>query len=208
MKLIGMYDSPFVRRVAVSMKLLGIPFDHLNWSVGVEFEEIRRYSALGRVPTLVLDEGEALTESAAILDYLDTRVGPERALVPAGAVARREVLQRIALAIGAAEKARDQVYERVFRPPAKQHAPWVERCALQMHGALGEAERRTALTEDGGVVPGRLTQAEITLSCAWSFISDAVALDATRYPLLGAVAARCERLPEFVATRMAFSPPA
>jgi glutathione S-transferase len=207
MKLIGMFDSPFVRRVAVSMKLLAIPFEHLNWSVGAQFDEIRCYSPLGRVPTLVLDDGEALTESAAILDYLDTLVGPDRALVPAGGEARREVLQRVALAIGAAEKARDQVYERVFRPPAKRHAPWIERCALQMHGALGEAERRSALTGEGGVVPGRLTQAEITLTCAWTFASDAVVLDPARYPVVAALAARCELLPEFVATRMAFSPP-
>jgi glutathione S-transferase len=68
MLLIGMFDSPFVRRVAVSMKLLGIPFEHGNWSIGRDFDRIREYNPLGRVPTLVTNDGEKLMESAAILD--------------------------------------------------------------------------------------------------------------------------------------------
>jgi len=62
MILIGMFDSPFVRRVAVSMHLLDLPFEHRNWSVGKDFDQIRRYNPLGRVPTLVLDDGESLIE--------------------------------------------------------------------------------------------------------------------------------------------------
>jgi glutathione S-transferase len=82
MLLIGMFDSPFVRRVAVSMKLLEIPFEHANWSIGKDFDRIREYNPLGRVPTLVTNEGERLMESGAILDYLDEIAGPERALLP------------------------------------------------------------------------------------------------------------------------------
>ena len=82
MILIGMFDSPFVRRVAVSMNLLDIPFEHRNWSVGKDFELIRRFNPLGRVPTLVTDDDDALVDSAAILDYLDDYVGPDRALLP------------------------------------------------------------------------------------------------------------------------------
>ena len=81
MILIGMFDSPFTRRVAISATLLGIPFEHRNWSVGKDFERIRRYNPLGRVPTLVLDSGEALVESAMILDWLDQQIGPARAIV-------------------------------------------------------------------------------------------------------------------------------
>ena len=102
--LIGMFDSPFVRRVAVSMRLLGLPFEHRDWSVGRDFERIRAFNPLGRVPTLVLDSGEALLESAAILDYLDERAGAERALLPAAGVARRTALRLMAIATGAAEK--------------------------------------------------------------------------------------------------------
>ena len=82
MILIGMFDSPFVRRVAVSMNLLELPFEHRNWSVGKDFELIRQFNPLGRVPALVLADGESLIDSAAILDFLDDLVGPERALLP------------------------------------------------------------------------------------------------------------------------------
>ena len=58
MLLIGMFDSPFVRRVAISMKLLELPFEHANWSVGKDFDRIREYNPLGRVPTLVIGRGE------------------------------------------------------------------------------------------------------------------------------------------------------
>jgi glutathione S-transferase len=207
MMLIGMFDSPFVRRVAVTLKLLEFPFEHANWSVGADHQQICRYSPLGRVPTLVLDDGEVLTESAAILDHLDSVVGPARALVPTAGVARRDVLQRMALAIGAAEKGREQIYERVFRPTAKRHEPWLERCRGQMHGALSELERRQSGNPDGWLANGRLTQADITLTCVWTFLRESVALEEVPYPVLAALAARCEALPAFVATRAPWSAP-
>ena len=55
MLLIGMFDSPFVRRVAITMKLLDLPFEHGNWSVGKDFDRIREYNPLGRVPVLVTE---------------------------------------------------------------------------------------------------------------------------------------------------------
>ena len=86
MLLIGMFDSPFVRRVAITLKLIGQPFEHANWSIGRDFDRIREYNPLGRVPTLLTDEGETLMESSAILDYLDERAGPENALLPRAVV--------------------------------------------------------------------------------------------------------------------------
>ena len=71
MLLIGMLDSPFVRRVAITLQRLGLAYEHGNWSVGRDAERIRRYNPLLRVPTLVLDDGEVLVESAAILDHLE-----------------------------------------------------------------------------------------------------------------------------------------
>ncbi|MGC1459490.1 MAG: glutathione S-transferase family protein [Steroidobacteraceae bacterium] len=200
--LIGMFDSPFVRRVAVSMKLLGFAFEHANWSVGKDHARIRSYSPLGRVPTLVLDDGEVLTESAAILDYLDSVVGPERALVPTNGIPRRQVLQFMALAIAAAEKGRELINERIARPPEKRHEPWEQRCRSQMHGALGEIERRHRQRPGKWLVGEHLTQADITLTCVWALLREAVALEDGPYPTLSALAARCEALPEFEATRL------
>jgi glutathione S-transferase len=202
MLLIGMFDSPFVRRVAVSLNLLGFAFEHANWSVGKDHAQIRGYSPLGRVPTLVLEDGEVLTESAAILDHLDSVAGPERALVPTNGAARRQVLQLMALATGAAEKGRDLIYERITRPAEKRHEPWAERCRSQMHGAFGAIERWQVQHPGRWLVGEHLTQADITLTCAWAFMRDALALEEGPYPSLTALAARCEALPEFIATRM------
>ena len=71
MILIGQFDSPFVRRVAIAMRLYGIAFEHKPWSTFGDADKIAPYNPLRRVPTLVLDDGEALIESAMILDYLD-----------------------------------------------------------------------------------------------------------------------------------------
>jgi glutathione S-transferase len=92
MLLIGMFDSPYVRRVAVTLKHLRLPFEHGNWSVGTDFDRIREYSPLGRVPVLVMDDGAVLVESGAILDAIDDSAGPDRALLPASGAPRREAL--------------------------------------------------------------------------------------------------------------------
>jgi glutathione S-transferase len=207
MLLIGMFDSPFVRRVAVSLKRLAIPFEHASWSVGADHARIREYSALGRVPTLVLDDGSVLPDSSAIVDYLDSIVGPERALVPPSGIPRRDVLQLVALALGAAEKGREQIHERVFRPAEKRHEPWVERCRSQMHGALGELERWRTNRSASWMTGDRFTQADITITCCWTFLVDSGVLEGGRYRILGSFAARCEELPEFAATRAAWSAP-
>jgi glutathione S-transferase len=204
MLLIGMFDSPYVRRVAISMKRLGLGFEHANWSVGVDFDKIRQYSPLGRVPVLVLDDEEVLVESAMILDVLDDMVGPSRALLPRAGASRRRALQVMSLAVGAAEKSRDQLYERMVRPPEKYHEPWVVRCREQMHGALGELEKICRSREESGwLVDGRLTQADITATCIGTLLSDSLQVfkDPNRYPALKSLVDQCEALPEFKATR-------
>jgi glutathione S-transferase len=204
MQLIGMFDSPYVRRVAISMQRVGLPFEHRNWSVGADFDRIRAYSPLGRVPVLVLDDGTALVDSAAILDAVDDLAGPSRALLPATGTLRREALRLMWNAIGAGEKARDQLYERMVRPPEKYHEPWVARCREQMHGAIGELEASCARCGPSGwLVDDRLTQADITVACICTLLSDTVQIfsEPARYPRLQAHNAQCEALPEFRATR-------
>lgn len=210
MLLIGMFDSPYVRRVAIGMNLCAIAFKHAPWSVGADFERIRKFNPLVRVPTLVLDSGEVLLESAALLDYLDELVGPQRALLPRAGRERRSALKLMALASGAADKGREQVYERAFRPADKRHDPWLARCRTQMHGALGELERHASERGAGRWLIGeRLTHADITLVCAFTFLCDALNANQNglTYPALGALAERCEALPEFQATRAEFIAP-
>jgi glutathione S-transferase len=205
MQLIGMFDSPYVRRVAISMTRLGLPFEHRNWSVGTDFDRIRQFSPLGRVPVLVLDDGTSLVDSISILDALDDRVGTSRALLPASGTNRREALRLMSLAIGAAEKARDQLYERMVRPPEKYHEPWVARCREQMHGALGVLEASCAhRAPSGWLVDDRFTQADITVACILTLLGDALKLfedHPDRYPALKSHVDHCEALAEFRATR-------
>jgi glutathione S-transferase len=198
-----MFDSPYVRRVAISMRRLGLPFEHRNWSVGADYDRIREYSPLGRVPVLVLEDGTALVESAAILDAIDDLAGPSRALLPESGTSRRECLRLMSLAIAAAEKAREQIHEKMVRPPEKYHEPWVSRCRDQMHGALGVIERACKWRGPSGwLVDDRLTQADITVACITTFLSESVGIfaDVSRYPGLKAHNTQCEALPDFAAT--------
>src|SRR5207253_6859614 len=98
MILIGQYDSPFVRRVAIALRLYGIAFEHRPWSTFGDAEKIAPYNPLRRVPTLVLDSGEA--ESAMILDYLDDQVGPDKAMIATRGSDRYRALRICALATG------------------------------------------------------------------------------------------------------------
>jgi glutathione S-transferase len=210
MLLIGMFDSPFVRRVAVTMKLSGIEFEHANWSVGKDFDRIREYNPLGRVPTLVLPSGETLFESAAILDYLDEYLGVERAWLPASGPDRRQALNLMAMATGAAEKGVLQVYEGVFRPESKRHQPWLDRLRMQMGSSLAAIDRY--LGERGvaqWLVGKRMTQADITAVCVFTFLNDTlrVASDAVMFHSLATLAARCEAMPAFQETRVPFFVP-
>src|SRR6478752_6725080 len=142
MILIGQYDSPFVRRVAIALRLYGLPFEHRPWSTFGEGDKIAPYNPLRRVPTLVLDSGEALIESFAILDYLDELVGPEQAMLARSGPGRRRQLKICALATGLADKAVSLVYERVLRKD--QLKLWVERCEAQIGGVLAVLEKERA----------------------------------------------------------------
>ena len=209
MILIGMFDSPFVRRVAVSMNLLKVPFEHRNWSVGKDFELIRQFNPLGRVPALVQADGESLIDSAAILDFLDDLAGPERALLPRSGKERRDALKVVAVALGAAEKGLHQLFETVFKPEAKRYPPWTDRCRQQMHGALGELDRLAQIRSGAWMVGNRLTQADITATCVYTYLCDALGLRESWlvYPGLSALASRCEALPAFAQVRVNFDPP-
>jgi glutathione S-transferase len=207
--LIGMFDSPFVRRVAVSMLLLGVAFEHRDWSVGKDFDRIREFNPLGRVPTLVCPDGEALIDSGTILDFLDERVGAERALLPRAGAERRQALRLMAIASGAADKGVLQVYEKVFRPEEKRHEAWVGRCRAQMNGALAELERLSQARRGEWLIGDRLTQADVTVSCVFGFLKDALALRAAAhaYPALTALSDRCEALPAFRSAKADFYSP-
>jgi glutathione S-transferase len=192
MILIGQLDSPYVRRVAVSLVVLGLPFERRLLSVFRHAEEMRRLNPLGRVPALVLDDGAVLIDSAAILDYLDDLVGPDRALLPRSGGARRDALRLMALATGCCDKAIAIAYEH-RRPRELMDASWIARCRGQLDAGLAALD--ASITPSGE----RLMQPEITTAAALGYVRlrvpDAVA--AGRYPKLDALATTCEARPAF-----------
>jgi glutathione S-transferase len=197
--LIGQYDSPYVRRVAVSLRALGFAYQHDTRSVFADFDAMRGINPLGRIPSLVLDDGETLIDSAAILDWLDQSVGPERALLAATGPERRRALRRIALATGVIDKAGAAAYERLIRPSAYRWQEWIARCRTQATGAI------EALASENWATDGRIDQAQITTVCMVHYlrIADPTLIAQDRYPALDALSARCEARPEFAATRPA-----
>lgn len=202
MILIGQYDSPFVRRVAIALRLYGMAYEHKPWSVFGDAEAIAQYNPLKRVPTLLLDDGEALVESAAILDWLDEAAGPEQALIAPSGVARRQALKVCALASGLADKAVSLVYERAIHGRATP--VWVERCRGQIAGVLEvlEAGRGAGRWWSGGTIG----HADIMVGCVLRFLGEAHPdlFEAARWPRLAAHAAACEALPEFQAVVQPF----
>src|SRR4051812_25700391 len=206
MFLIGQYDSPFVRRVAIALRLYGLPFEHRPWSTFGDADKIAPYNPLRRVPTLVLDSGEALIESIAILDYLDELVGPERAMMAERGDLRRRQLRICALGSGLADKAVSLIYERVLRK--EQLALWVERCEAQIGGVLAMLEQERAAVSTPHWFGTSIGHADIMVACALRFTGEAhPALFDTRYPALQAHAARCEALPPFQEILQRLDPP-
>jgi glutathione S-transferase len=194
--------------VAVSLRLLEVPFEHRNWSVGRDFELIRQFNPLGRVPTLVQPDGEVLIDSSAILDFLDDAAGPERALLPPSGNERRRALHIVSLALGAADKGLLLLEEPLSRPQTKSFEPRIDRARSQMHGALAEIDRLAQTRVGDWMVAGRMTQADITLTCVFGFLCEALQLGQSwvLYPGLTALSARCEGLPAFRELRAKFTP--
>lgn len=205
MILVGQYDSPFVRRVAIALHILQLPFTRNPISVFGDAEAMRAINPLGRIPSLVLDDGEVVIDSAAILDHLDELAGPERALLPPRGAPRRAALRIIATAAGAIDKTAAIVYERALRPPDKQHLPWQDRCAVQLASALSALDAAAQLRGAAWFGGARPNQADITVGCLLRYLDLRLpeAMAAGRYPKLDRLAAACEALPAFQATRPA-----
>ncbi|PWC42839.1 glutathione S-transferase family protein [Azospirillum sp. TSO22-1] len=207
MILIGQYDSPFVRRVGVALRLYGLPFEHRPWSTFADAERVARYNPLRRVPTLVLDDGEALIESGAILDHLDELVGPERALIARGGPERRRALKVCALGTGLADKAVSLFYERALHTETSD--TWTQRCATQIAGVLDVLEADRAARSTPWWFGGSIGHADIAVGCALRFTGEAHpgVFDVARWPALAGHSARCEALEPFREIQQAFAPP-
>jgi glutathione S-transferase len=165
--LYGRHASPFVRRVAVTLRLYGIACRHEPlMPFGPDKARLAQFNPIARVPALRLADGEMLIDSAVILDYLDGLAGAERALTPAAGRARRRVLTLLAVAHGANEKLVVGLYERHFRPRETWHRPWLDTCDKQVRDGFAWLNGAFA----GPWFLGEtMTQADITVAVFWLF---------------------------------------
>ena len=199
MKLVGPWLSGFTRRTGITMKLLGIPFEHLNLNAYVDKEKVRRYSPMGKVPALVLDNGEVLIDSAGIIDVLYELVGPDKALIPPAGAARLRALQLIGIGINIYPKL-TALYDESLRPPSHQLQPVFEGLAEQAIIGLNQLEAETG---DGWLVNDTLSQADIMTVVCYQGASMIVLRDhvnAKNFPRLAALTERAMKIDAFAST--------
>ncbi|HLG49794.1 MAG TPA: glutathione S-transferase family protein [Reyranella sp.] len=184
MRLIGVNRSPYTRRVAITLAALGVPYEQRCVSGFGNREEVRGHNPLGRIPALVLDDGETLIDSGAIVDHLDETYGGDRPTVPRSGTERRAVLRVAAMMMGACDKGLQAAYHRNHMPAEKRHQPWVDDCTAQMVHALAAIE---AMVDPSTpyLMQGRLTQADITAFVAERLARFGLSVDtATHVPKL------------------------
>jgi glutathione S-transferase len=199
MKLIGMLDSPYVRRVAISLQLLDLPFEHQSLSVFRNFDDFRRINPVVKAPTLVCDDGTVLLDSTLILEYAEALARP-RSLLPVNIQDLMHELRLVGLALAACEKSVQIVYEHGLRPPEKRHAPWVDRVTGQLLAAF-EALEAELRHRPLAATSAALGQGGITVAVTWHFtqrmLPDVVPAD--RFVHLAALSREAEALPAFMA---------
>jgi glutathione S-transferase len=200
MRLIGMLDSPYVRRCAISFQLLGLSFEHLSLSVFRTYDQFKGINPVVKAPSLVCEDGEVLMDSTLILDYAEGIAGSSRSLMPKSGAERQHALRVIGLGLAACEKSVQILYERNLRPAEKQHEPWIARVTEQLIAAYDELEsdiNRRPLAATSAAID----QAGVTTAVAWQFTRMAIPeiVPAAAYPGLAGHSARCERLAEFAA---------
>src|SRR5262245_19500609 len=199
MQLIGVNRSPYTRRVAITLKLYGVPFEQRDLSGFGNRAEVRAANPLGRIPALVLDDGETLFDSGAIVDHLDQAYGGAQPLTPSAGADRRAVLRIAALMMGACDKGLQAAYERNHHPPEKVHQPWIDDCTAQMKSALSALD---AMIDPAApwLLLGRVTQADVTAFVA-ERLARGIKIDTpAEMPHLHALAVRLLAEPAFRST--------
>ena len=201
MILVGQYDSPFVRRVAVTLNHYGMAFTRNTMSVFGDAKDMQKINPLIRIPSLVLDSGEILIDSVAIVDTLDEMAGPARALVPPRGAERRRILQAAALAQGTAEKAGQVVYERFFHSGDALSKDWEQRCRSQLEAGLDRLASQCAAPWYFGE---KFSHADVMAGCMVGYLHLRLpeGFPPGKYPGLQALAQRCEAREEFVRSRI------
>jgi glutathione S-transferase len=193
MLLIGMLDSPYVRRAAITGTLMGLDFEHRSVSVFRHMDAFRAINPLFKAPSLVCDDGTVLMESLLIIQHFEDIAG--QSLRPVEPEARVRDLSLTGIGIVAADKAVSVEYERK-RPGDKQYQPWSERILAQLDQAFAMLD---TAAQAGHLRADNLTPATIAAVIAYGFAVYVTpdVLGEGAYPALRMLAVDCEALPVF-----------
>ncbi len=156
--------SPFGRKVRIAAMLLGLdgritiePADATNPA-----DTLRTQNPLGKIPALVLDDGQVLFDSRVILEYLDHLAGGGR-IIPSEPKARFAALRLQALADGIMDASILLIYEGRWRDPAKHEPKWIEYQAGKVARGLAALE---AAPPERDATPN---VGQIALACALGY---------------------------------------
>ena len=133
--------SPFVRKIRIAASVLGLDRRHQARARRhhQSSDTVRQQNPLGKIPTLVLEDGSALFDSRVILEYLDHRAGGGR-IIPKDATARFAALRLQALADGILDASILLVYEGRWRAAERHEPKWVEHQAGKVARGLAALE--------------------------------------------------------------------
>ncbi len=198
LQLVGLLDSPYVRRVAVSLLTLELDFEHRPLSVFRDFDQFSQVNPLVKAPTLLCEDGTVLMESSAILQFAEHLCSGEKSLWPRGSNDLLSALNATGLALSTCEKGVQIVYERELRPKDKMHAPWLDRVTGQLRAGLSALEK-VCLEHPPPENPERLSQAVITTTVTWTFLMNMLPdlVKSDDFPNIARHAARAEKLAPF-----------
>ena len=171
MQLFGSPNSPFARKVRIVLDEKGIPYEYIIERPSSPTCRVPQFNPLGKVPTLVLDDGRALYDSPVIVEYLDaTAPGPK--LIPDAFDERIEVKRWEALGDGIAEAT--VLINHEYREPAdKQRAPaWFERQRAKIDRGLTTMEKDLGSGEF--CFGGRFTLADVAAGYALGYLDHAL----------------------------------
>ena len=166
MKLIIATPSPYARKARVVLLEKKIPFETVIENPWIPETGIGNINPLGKVPALILDNGEVVHDSSVIAEYVDTFTQSPR-LFPADPLQRVAVKQIEAIADGVCDAVVLILLER-YRRPELQSATWMSRQRKKVDAGIEELSQR--LGEKEFFTATGLSLAEISTACTLGYL--------------------------------------
>lgn len=154
--------SPYSCKVRMAAVHLGLEIDAVTIDTAKPTDEFLKANPLGKIPTLVSDEGDVVFDSRAIMQYLNRQSGNK--LFPRNPAKRLEAERLEALADGICDCALAYIYELRLRPEEKVHQPWLDRQWIKVSRALD------ALNAEPPKLGGKIHAGHLTLRAALGYL--------------------------------------